>query len=159
MSINYISPSAQIGEDTKVWHFAVILNDVIIGKSCSIGSNTEIGRGSTIGEGSRISHGVFLPAHSKIGKEVFIGPGVIFTDDRFPRVNNPEYDAQPPIVEDYAAIGAGAVILPGIRIKRYAIVGAGAVITEDVPESTIIRGEPSRYSRMLSCPEQEPTPV
>jgi acetyltransferase-like isoleucine patch superfamily enzyme len=92
----------------------------------------------------RIQHGAFLPNRARIGDRVFIGPNATFTDDRYPEVNNPRYKAEPPIVEDDVAIGAGAVILPGVRIGRGALIGAGAVVTKDVPPSAVVVGNPAR---------------
>jgi UDP-2-acetamido-3-amino-2,3-dideoxy-glucuronate N-acetyltransferase len=142
--INEISRLAKVGQTTKVWHFTVILADVVIGEGCNIGSHVEIGRGSVIGDGCRIGKGVFLPPNAKLGNNVFIGPGAIFCDDKFPRVNNPDYNAQPPTIEDGASVGAGAVVLPGIRIGAGALVGAGAIVTKNVPAGAIVRGEPAR---------------
>lgn len=145
--MNFIDLTAIVHPTAKVWHFAVVLADVIIGPRVSIGSSAEIGRGTTIGEDSRIGSHVFLPSKTTVGKNVFIGPGVVATDDRFPRVNNPDYIAMPPIFEDGCSVGAGAVILPGVRIGAGAIVGAGAVVTKDVPARTVIRGDPARVRR------------
>lgn len=149
--INWIDSSAHIGIGSVVWHFARVLQDVFIGVNCSIGSGTEIGRGSKIGDQSRIGANCFLPPDSIIGVSVFIGPGVVFTDDRFPRVHfptDPPYEALPPFVDDYASIGAGAVILPGIRIGKYARVAAGAVVTKDVPAGAMVKGEAARLRDM-----------
>lgn len=143
MPDNFIHPSADVDDTAKVWHYAVVMDLVRIGPGCSIGSRAEIGRGTTIGEGSRISSGVFLPPNSKIGKRVFIGPNTTFTDDRYPRVGNHDYKAEPPIIEDDAAIGAGCVILPGVRIGARSLIGAGSVVTKDVPPDSILRGDPS----------------
>jgi acetyltransferase-like isoleucine patch superfamily enzyme len=132
---------------SKVWWYAVVLQDVRIGVNCSIGSHTEIGRGSKIGDQSRIGALCFLPPNSQIGCSVFIGPGVVFTDDRFPMIHDPAdppYTAEPPIVEDYANIGAAAVILPGVRIGAGAFVAAGAVVTKDVPAGGMVLGLPAR---------------
>lgn len=133
-TVNFIDPSVRIGIATKIWHFAVILADVVIGDNVSVGSFVEIGRSSTIGSGTRIGSHTFLPTNSQIGQNVFIGPNVTFTDDRYPKVNNPSYRAEPPIVHDHASIGAGSVILPGVTIGHCAIIGAGSVVTKDVPD-------------------------
>lgn len=139
-----IHPTATIGGGTVVWSFATILADVTIGQDCSVGTCAEIGRGSHIGHSTRIGHGVFLPPGAIIGNGVFIGPNATFTDDKWPRSGNAGYTAQPPIVEDGASIGAGAVVLPGVRIGAGATVGAGAIVAKDVPAGAIVRCEPAR---------------
>jgi UDP-2-acetamido-3-amino-2,3-dideoxy-glucuronate N-acetyltransferase len=147
LPINHIEGSALIGAGSKVWWYAVVLQDVRIGVNCSIGSHTEIGRGSRIGDQTRIGAQCFLPPNSVVGCSVFIGPGVVFTDDRFPRIHTPEeppYHAEPPVIEDGANIGAGAVILPGVRIGRKAFIAAGAIVTRDVPAGGHVRGQPAR---------------
>jgi UDP-2-acetamido-3-amino-2,3-dideoxy-glucuronate N-acetyltransferase len=142
---NFIDATAHVPASAKVWHFAVILADVTLGARVSIGSNTEIGRGSTICDDSRISSHVFLPARSIVGKHVFIGPGVTFTDDRYPKAGNANYRAEPPTICDYASIGAGSVILPGVTIGSYAIIGAGSTVTKDVPPHGKIFGPAARH--------------
>jgi acetyltransferase-like isoleucine patch superfamily enzyme len=152
--VNAIDPTATIGVRTVIWHFAVILADVTIGDDCSIGSHCEVGRGSQIGDGSRLSYGVFLPPNSVVGQRVFLGPGVIATDDKFPcvrSVEHPRYDAQPPRIDDDASIGAGAILLPGVHIGVGAMIGAGAIVTHDVAPGVIVKGEPARaYLRRVS---------
>ena len=143
-AFNFVDETATIGEGSTIWHFAVVLADVVIGKRCSIGSHAEIGRGTRIGDNSRIGSGVFLPSNSIVGANVFIGPRTCFTDDRNPRVNNPSYLAEPPRVCDHARIGAGCVILPGVRIGINALIGAGSVVTRDVPDGGKVYGEKAK---------------
>lgn len=134
-----------------IWHFSVVLADVKIGQNVSIGSRCEIGRGSVIGDGTRIGSGTFLPPNSAIGQNVFIGPNVTFTDDRHPRIHeagDEPYHAEPPRIEEGAAIGAGAVILPGVRIGKHARVAAGAIVTKDVIEYSMVRGPRARVHTM-----------
>lgn len=149
---NFIDETATIGEGSTVWHYSVILANVVIGKDCNIGSRVEIGRGSTIGNRVRISSGVFLPSNSIIEDEVFIAPNCTFTDDRHPRAGNTQiYHAEPPYLERGCSIGAGSVILPGVRIGAGAMIGAGSVVTHDVPAHAHVRGEPARvkpYSKI-----------
>jgi UDP-2-acetamido-3-amino-2,3-dideoxy-glucuronate N-acetyltransferase len=156
--INYIDKTAILGFNVKIWHFAVVLADVRIGSNVSIGSGTEIGRDSFIADGTRISAHVFLPAQSKVGANVFIGPGVIFTDDRYPRVGNADYKAEPPIIEDGASIGAGSVILPGVRIGKGAMVGAGSVVTRSIPPGITVYGPAALPRPVPSRDDTQPFP-
>lgn len=153
---NFIDPTARIGIDSSVWHFAVVLAGVIIGERCSIGSRAEIGAGTVIGDGSRIGSGVFLSPRSRIGRGVFIGPNTTFTDDRKPRAGNSGYLAEPPVVEDGASIGAGCVILPGVRIGAGALIGAGSVVARDVAPGALVRGERAVERPYAYAPGFEP---
>lgn len=161
----FIDQSARMGEGAIVWHFSVVLADVVIGDRVSIGSRCEIGRGSAIGDGTRIGSGTFLPPNSEIGKNVFIGPNVTFTDDRHPRIHeegDAPYHPEPPRVEEGAAIGAGAVILPGVRIGKHARVAAGAIVTKDVIEYGMVRGQaakPRTMPRQWEHPSWATNPV
>lgn len=143
----FIDHSASIGENSKTWHYARVLQDVRIGKNCSIGAGSEIGRGSYIGDNTRIGANTFIPPNTKIGDWVFVGPGVVMCDDKFPKVpgpKDPPYKAEPPVIGDHAVIGAGVVILPGVIIGEYAFVGAGAIVTRDVEAHTRVLGFPAR---------------
>lgn len=147
-----VDPTAIFADElTAVWHHALVLQRVRFGKACKVGSRSEVGRGSIIGDRTVISAGVFLPPNSIIGANVFIGPNATFTDDRYPKVHTPgqpPYKAEPPIVEDHASIGAGAVILPGVRIGHHALIGAGSIITRNVEPHAIVRGQPSNITTL-----------
>lgn len=143
-----VDPTAEIGALTRVWANAGVLAFCKIGSGCSIGRGSEIGRSSIIGNRTRIGWNVFLPPNSIVGQNVFIGPGVVCTDDRHPKVpslNDPSYEALPPRIGDYAAIGAGVILLPGVTIGIGARIAAGAVVTENVPDYTAVKGIPARY--------------
>ena len=143
-----IDPSTKIGRNVKIWANANVLANVKIGDNVSIGACSEIGKGSVIGDNSRVSFGVFLPSNSKIGDHCFIGPSVTFTDDKNPVCGNTDYNAQPPVMEMWSSIGAGAVILPGVKIFKGSLVGAGSIVTKDVPPGVIVKGNPARiYER------------
>ena len=139
-----VHESVTMGEDVHIWAGAGVMAGTVIGAHVSIGRHAELGRFCEIGEGTRISYGVFLPNHSRIGRGVFIGPGAIFTDDRYPKANNPWYRRESPIVEDDVSVGAGAVILPGVRLGQGCMVAAGAVVTHDVPPHVTVKGNPAR---------------
>ena len=139
-----VHETVTVGEDSVVWGCACVMAGTRIGPRCSIGRHSEIGRYCEIGEGTRISFGVFLPNKTRVGRHVFIGPRATFTDDKRPGVIKEMYRPEPPVIEDHAAIGAGAVILPGVRIGTGALVGAGAVVTRDVAPWTTVCGNPAR---------------
>lgn len=144
----YIDPTATLGNGTIAWWYSRVLQEARIGNFVSIGGGTEIGRGCKIGDHTRIGANTFLPPDSVVGHHVFIGPCVTCTDDMHPRVpleGDAPYTAQPPTIDDYAVIGAGAVILPGIHIGEGARVAAGAIVTKDVPAGAMVRGQPARF--------------
>jgi acetyltransferase-like isoleucine patch superfamily enzyme len=151
----YVAPSAFLGARSIVWYFSQVVDGVVIGEDCVIGSNCFIGFKTRIGARTRIQHGVFLPAHSILGEEVFIGPNVTCTDDKYPRAGNKHYRAEPPVISNRASIGAGAVLLPGVIIGVGSVVGAGAVVTHDVPDGETYIGIPAK----LLGPALEPVPV
>lgn len=148
--INFIDETANIGTNTDIWHFSVLLADVVVGNDCNIGSRVEIGRGCRIGNRVRISSGVFLPPNAVVEDDVFIGPNSVFTDDRRPRSGNKDYHAEPPLLRRGCSVGAGCVVLPSITIGRGAMVGAGSIVTKDVPDGAIVRGEPARVRSMVN---------
>ena len=122
---------------------ATVCEGVTFGAGCMVGVNAYIGKRCQLGESVRIQTGAFLCNDMQIGDRVFIGPLSVCTDDAWPRVNNPGYHAQPPILEDDCNIGAGAILLPGVRIGHHATVGAGAVVTKDVAPYTVVVGCPA----------------
>lgn len=136
--------SATIGSGTRIWQFVVVLPGAQIGQDCNVCSHCLIENDVVIGDRVTIKNGVQLWDGLRLSDDVFIGPNVTFTNDRFPRSKlYPERLAQT-IVMTGASIGGGAVILPGITIGAHAMVGAGAVVTRSVPEGAIVVGNPAR---------------
>ena len=133
----------QYNVDLTVYPYSTIEHYCTIEQCVVIGSNVFVGRGTHIGHGTRIQHGAFICRNAVIGSNVFIGPLAVLTDDKYPRVNNPYYEAQPPILECDCSIGAGAVILPGVRIGKGAMIGAGAVVTHDILPGVTVIGIPA----------------
>ncbi len=139
-----VHKSVKLGDNVTVWAFTTICEGTVIGDDVVIGSGCFIGKNCRIGNGCRIQHGCFLPNGTILKHKVFVGPGVMMTDDKHPRVNNPGYRAEPPTIMAGASIGAGAVILPGVVVGDRAMVGAGAVVTHDVPVDDTAVGVPAR---------------
>ncbi|MCH7340652.1 WxcM-like domain-containing protein [Acinetobacter higginsii] len=135
--------SKNIGQNTRVWQYSVILKDAVIGTGCNICAHTLIENDVHIGNNVTVKSGVYIWDGITLEDNVFIGPCVAFTNDKKPRSKQyPESFAQT-IVEQGASIGANATILPGIRIGKNALIGAGAVVTKDVPENAIVVGNPA----------------
>lgn len=154
-----ISPLADvqtinIGRDTRVWQFVVILRNARIGADCNICSHVLIENDVIVGNRVTVKSGVQLWDGLRIEDDVFIGPNVTFTNDLFPRSKQyPPAFAQT-TVKTGASIGGGATILPGITIGQGAMVGAGAVVTKSVPDNAVVVGNPARIVRYLGCSDE-----
>jgi UDP-2-acetamido-3-amino-2,3-dideoxy-glucuronate N-acetyltransferase len=136
--------SLRIGGGTKVWQFVVILPGAVIGEDCNICSHCFVENDVVVGDRVTVKNGVQLWDGLRIEDDVFIGPNVTFTNDRFPR-SRVYPDAFPQThVRRGASIGGGATILPGVEIGVGAMVGAGAVVTRDVLPGAIVVGSPAR---------------
>lgn len=131
----------KIGKGTRVWRF-VNLYGCVIGENCVIGSYVEIGKDVQIGNRCKVECRVFIPPGVVVEDDVFIGPGVTFTNDKHPRAVG-EWKIVPTLVKRGASIGAGAVIVCGVTIGEGAMVGAGAVVTKDVAPHTTVVGCPA----------------
>ena len=134
----------RIGPRTKVWAFAHVLANATIGADCNICDHTFIEGGVRIGDRVTIKSGVFLWTNTVLEDDVFVGPGVLFTNDQRPRSRSWPEQYHGVHVHRGASIGAGAVLLPGIEIGEYAMVGAGAVVTRSVPAHAEVVGNPAR---------------
>ena len=144
-----------IGEGTSVWQTSVILPGARIGKDVNINSHCFVENDVIVGDRTTIKHGVALWDGLELGNDVFVGPNVTFTNDRFPRSKATPAEFARTTVHDGASIGGGAVILPGITVGRGAMIGAGAVVTRDVPPFAIVKGSPARitgYVRNAATP-------
>jgi UDP-2-acetamido-3-amino-2,3-dideoxy-glucuronate N-acetyltransferase len=141
----------EFGEDVIVRSFTNLYG-CRIGDETQIGPFVEIQEGAVVGRRCKIQSHTFVCDGTVLEDEVFVGHGVVFINDRFPRAATPEGGLKSPadwelegtIVERAAAIGSGAIILCGLRIGAGALVGAGAVVTRDVPAGATVAGSPAR---------------
>ena len=132
-----------IGQNTRIWQFVVVLPGARIGSDVNICSHCFVENDVIIGDQVTIKNGVQLWDGLRIADEVFVGPNVTFTNDRYPRSRNGDAKLLRTVVEKGASIGAGAVICPGITIGSGSMVGAGAVVTRDVAAGTLVVGNPA----------------
>lgn len=141
----------RLGDDVKIYSF-VNAYDCEIGDESRVGAFVEIQKGVKIGCRCKISSHSFLCEGVMIEDNVFVGHGVMFTNDKFPRAVNSDGSAQsesdwtvlPTLVRKGASIGSNATIVAGITIGENAMVGAGAVVTRDVPDGAVVAGVPAR---------------
>jgi acetyltransferase-like isoleucine patch superfamily enzyme len=138
--------SQRIGPRTQIWQFVVVLPGARIGADVNINAHCFVEDDVVIGDRTTLKCGVFLWNGTRVGNDVFIGPNVSFTNDKFPRSKHHPAKFLETRIEDGASIGAGAVLLPGITIGAGAMVGAGAVVTKSAPPNAIVMGSPARIT-------------
>lgn len=138
--IRHIGKNVKLGEDVTFWHFTYIGDNTEIGDGTKIGSLAHVDYNVKIGKRCKIEGMVYIPPMTVIGNNVFVGPGVIFTNDPFPM--SPKMVGVK--VEDGAIICAGAMLKAGITVGRDSIIGFGSVVTKDVPPGKVAYGNPAR---------------
>ncbi|HEX8355669.1 MAG TPA: acyltransferase, partial [Pyrinomonadaceae bacterium] len=149
-----IAPDVELGRDVKVYAF-VNLYGCRVGDETRIGTFVEIQKGASVGARCKISSHTFICEGVEIEDEVFVGHGVMFTNDRLPRATradgSPQTEAdwklERTVVRRGASIGSNATILCGLEIGERAVVGAGAVVTKSVPAGAVVAGNPARVIR------------
>lgn len=151
-----ICESDAVGAGTRVWAFAHILPGAVVGADCNICDHVFIENDVVVGDRVTIKCGVQLWDGLRLADDVFVGPNVSFSNDRYPRSRVHDRPFEKTHVERGASIGAGAVVLPGLRIGAQALVGAGAVVTHDVPPRAIVSGNPARIVGYVDTKTQMP---
>lgn len=154
MSDFFIHPLAdvqtrQIGARTRVWQFVVVLAGARIGNDCNICSHCLVESDVVIGDRVTVKSGVQIWNGLRISNDVFVGPNVTFSNDKYPKSGNRNFECLETVVEEGVSIGAGATILPGVRIGASATVGAGAVVTKNVPAGATVVGNPARLHQPI----------
>jgi UDP-2-acetamido-3-amino-2,3-dideoxy-glucuronate N-acetyltransferase len=158
-----VSPQATIGPGSRIWHQAQVRERASLGANCIVGKGAYIDFDVSIGSNVKIQNGVYVYHGARVEDGVFLGPGVILTNDKLPRAINPDgtlksdadWEVSATIIKRGAAIGAGSVLLPGVTIGEFAMVGAGAVVTRDVPNHGLVYGNPARlHGYVCKCGRQ-----
>jgi UDP-2-acetamido-3-amino-2,3-dideoxy-glucuronate N-acetyltransferase len=151
-----VDEPCEIGEGSKIWHFAHVSAHARIGARCTLGQNVYVAGTAVIGAGARIQNSVSVYDGVTLEDDVFCGPSMVFTNVRNPRAHvSRKHDYRPTLVRRGATFGANATILCGITVGRFAFVGAGAVVTRDVPDFALTLGAPARIvGWMCACGER-----
>lgn len=144
-----ICESLTIGKRTRIWPFSHVLPGAVIGAECNICENVFVENDVIIGDRVTIKNGVQIWDGITIEDDVFVGPNATFTNDRYPKSKNKNFNLERTHISKGVSIGANSTILPGIRIGEGAVIGAGSVVTRDVEANCVVIGNPARKIRSL----------
>jgi UDP-2-acetamido-3-amino-2,3-dideoxy-glucuronate N-acetyltransferase len=139
-----VSAQATIGKWTRIWNQVQVRENATIGEDCILSKDVYIDAGVQIGTRVKIQNGISVYHGVTVEDDVFLGPHMVFTNDRYPRSFNPDWQTSETLVKKGASIGANATIVCGITLGEYCMVGSGAVVTKDVPPFALVLGNPAR---------------
>lgn len=142
----YVDAGAEIGSDTKIWHFCHVMSGARLGARCSLGQNVFVAAGVRIGDNVRIQNNVSIYEGVELEDDVFCGPSMVFTNVRTPRSAFPRKGEgyARTVVRRGATIGANATVVCGVTVGECSLIGAGSVVTKDVPAFALMAGVPAR---------------
>ena len=146
-----IDDGAEIGNNSKIWHFSHIMSNCIIGNNCNIGQNVVISPNVVIGNNVKVQNNVSIYSGVICEDDVFLGPSMVFTNVINPRsaiIRRDQYLQT--LVKKGSSIGANATIICGNTIGEYALIGAGSVVTKDIPNYALVVGNPSKQIGWVS---------
>ncbi len=152
-----VDPRARLGQGASVWHLAQIREGAEIGVGCTIGRGAYIGPGVRLGRGCKVQNYALIYEPAWLDNGVFVGPGAVFTNDRYPRAVTPEgsiktagdWEPVGVTVRYGASIGARAVCVAPVTVGSWAVVAAGSVAVKDVPDFALVTGIPARFVRWV----------
>lgn len=147
-----VHPEAKVGEGASIWHQAQVRERASVGPGCIIGKGAYIGADVQVGANCKVQNYSCVYEGATLEDGVFVGPEVVFTNDKYPRAINPDgtlkdahdWELGRTLVKYGAAIGSRSVIVTGITIGRWALVAAGSVVTKDVADHALVMGTPAR---------------
>ncbi|HEX8598124.1 MAG TPA: acyltransferase [Chloroflexia bacterium] len=149
-----VSPKATLGPGTRVWHEVQVREGAVLGRNCILGKGAYVDFGVRIGDNVKVQNRASVYHGVTLENGVFVGPHVVFTNDRLPRAINADgslksdadWEVGEILVKEGASLGAASVIVAGVTIGRFALVGAGSVVTRDVPDFGLVYGNPARLA-------------
>lgn len=147
-----VDESAQVAGSASIWHLAQVRDNAIVGDGCVIGRGAYVGSGVELGANCKVQNAAMLYEPATLAAGVFIGPGVILTNDHFPRAVSPDGSLKSAddwnhvgvTCEEGSSVGAGAVCVAPVTIGRWSMVAAGSTVIKDVPAFALVAGTPAR---------------
>ena len=141
--------STKIGDGSYIWQFTVVLANAEIGDNCNINCHCFIENDVIIGDNVTVKSGVYLWDGLRISNNVFIGPNATFINDKNPRSKKYPDKFMETVIENGASIGAGSIIMGGIKIGVNSMIGAGSLVTKNVPANQLWYGNPAKFIKEL----------
>jgi len=146
-----VDDGAEIGEESRIWHWTHVCAGARIGRGCSLGQNVFVGNRVVIGNNVKIQNNVSVYDNVTLEDDVFCGPSMVFTNVYNPRSAVPRKDEyRDTLVRRGATLGANCTVVCGVTIGQYAFIGAGAVVNRDVPDYALMVGVPARQIGWMS---------